>query len=229
MTGQAWRRAAATALASAFMFVFVTSGVGGWLQANVQEWAKANKQDQYLVEYWEPLVNGVALIAHSGLFVFLCGLFVGGALYAWIEYFFRRKGQPHLQSAQSVVSARTSFTDEVVHLTDLVRQASPLISGRTFTRCIIVGPAFLKAVTHNRFEFVAADVLPDKVWVVLPESAGLLGAIALSHVTFSDCLFTNISMVGTYQDRAALQPAFHQETRDAWERRIAFTGKGAAS
>lgn len=87
MSPQAVRRLIVTVLA----FIFVTSGLGGFFQANVQEWAKANNQDQYLVKYLGPAMNELVAITQSPWFIFITGALVGAMVYAWVDYCLRKR------------------------------------------------------------------------------------------------------------------------------------------
>jgi hypothetical protein len=70
-------------------FVFVTSGLGGFFQANVQEWAKAKGQDQYLVKFAELAVNWLAAVSQSAWFQATAAFFIGGAIFLWTEHWVR--------------------------------------------------------------------------------------------------------------------------------------------
>jgi hypothetical protein len=62
----------------------------GIVQANVQEWAKASGNDQYLVKYSGPTMVRLAEITSSGPFVFFTAMLIGGALSLWADTFVRR-------------------------------------------------------------------------------------------------------------------------------------------
>jgi hypothetical protein len=87
MRGPALRRLIATVLA----FVFITSGLGGFFQANVQEWAKANEQDQYLVRYGSKTLSIFLDAVASRPFMLVAAFLVGGAVFLWGEYFLRKR------------------------------------------------------------------------------------------------------------------------------------------
>ena len=78
-------------LLTACAFLFVTCLLGGWLQANVQEWAKANGQDQYLVRYVGPSMSRLAEITQSPVFLAIAWSVIGGSLILWIDYALRRR------------------------------------------------------------------------------------------------------------------------------------------
>jgi hypothetical protein len=80
-------RIALTALAA-----LLGSGIVlGLVQANVQEWAKANEQDQYLVKYAGPVVDRLAEITQSATFIAIAWMVIGGATILWIDYALRRR------------------------------------------------------------------------------------------------------------------------------------------
>lgn len=87
MTAENTRRYIVTACA----FLFVTCLLGGLLQANVQEWAKATGQDQYLVRYAGVFVSKLADLTQSTAFLAIAWSFIGGASFLWIDYALRRR------------------------------------------------------------------------------------------------------------------------------------------
>jgi hypothetical protein len=68
------------------------SGVAlGLVQANVQEWARANNQDQYLVRYVGLTMNsGLAEITQSMAFQAVAWAVIGAAIAVWIDFAIRR-------------------------------------------------------------------------------------------------------------------------------------------
>lgn len=63
----------------------------GLVQANVQEWAKAQGQDQYLVRYAGPIMTRLAEITQSSTFLAVAWAVIGGSLVLWIDYALRRR------------------------------------------------------------------------------------------------------------------------------------------
>jgi len=63
----------------------------GLVQANVQEWAKANSQDQYIVKYARPIVDRLAELTQSSAFFAIAWAVIGGAAILWIDYTIRRR------------------------------------------------------------------------------------------------------------------------------------------
>jgi hypothetical protein len=76
---------------TACAFIFVTCLLGGWLQANVQEWAKASGQDQYLVRYVGPTMSRLVEITETPLFLAIAWSVIGGSLILWIDYALRKR------------------------------------------------------------------------------------------------------------------------------------------
>jgi hypothetical protein len=72
-------------------FILGSCLLGGWLQANVQEWAKANGQDQYLVKYVGPTMARLAEITQTPLFIAIAWSVIGGSLIMWVDYALRRR------------------------------------------------------------------------------------------------------------------------------------------
>jgi hypothetical protein len=80
-----------TRLALTALAALLGSGVIlGLVQANVQEWAKASGNDQYLVKYTGPLMDRIAAFTSSAPFVFVTAMIVGGAMFLWADTFVRR-------------------------------------------------------------------------------------------------------------------------------------------
>lgn len=74
--------------------VFGTGLLSPLVQANVQEWAKKNGWDQFLVQFAEPsAMDRLVQITQTGWFIFAAGFFIGGAVFLWLEYFLRGRSQ----------------------------------------------------------------------------------------------------------------------------------------
>lgn len=59
------------------------------VQSNVQEWAKANNQDQYLVKYAGPIMDSLAQVTQSTTFLAAAWAIIGGAVVLWVDYALR--------------------------------------------------------------------------------------------------------------------------------------------
>jgi hypothetical protein len=113
---------------SGVAFVLGTCAVGGWIQANVQEWAKATGQDQYLVmlaQYFaEPgsAITAVAAIVRSDWFVGSALFSTGFAIALWVEYLFRRRATGTSVAAPQV--AKRALTADQIQCRISLKQFS---------------------------------------------------------------------------------------------------------
>lgn len=89
MNAETVRRYALTACA----FVFVTCLIGGLFQANVQEWAKATGNDQWMVQYAGVAMANLAATAQTSWFIAVTAFLVGGSVFLWADYFLRGKSK----------------------------------------------------------------------------------------------------------------------------------------
>lgn len=78
-------------IVTVFAFIFISCLLGGWLQANVQEWAKASGQDQYLVKYAGPAMDKLEELTRNSLFLAIAWSVIGGSLILWLDYALRRR------------------------------------------------------------------------------------------------------------------------------------------
>jgi hypothetical protein len=95
-------------------------------------------------------------------------------------------------------AGRDEFANEEVLLADLLREGS-LLSGKTFSRCLIKGPAFLKLQNQNTLEFCSAEN-PKQCFLTVPEGSPIIGSVTLSRNIFKECFFDRITFIGTLQD-----------------------------
>lgn len=117
---------------------------------------------------------------------------------------------------------RADYAHETLYITDLVRNSSPFLDGLTFTKCILRGPAFLRAHSHCTLAYIATPYPPAHVVTAVKEGTSAVGIIMLTNCTFRDCYFETISMLGTEKDCKQLVQAFHTEALDQWKERIGF-------
>jgi len=75
--------------------------------------------------------------------------------------------------------------------------ASGRISHRTFERALVLGPAVL--ALQNNVSFLTGSFAghPDAMFIEVPEGKWVQGVIILEDVTFRDCRFENIGIIGT--------------------------------
>lgn len=95
-------RLALTALAA----VLGSGVILGLVQANVQEWAKASGNDQYLVKYTGPAMDRLAAFTSSGPFVFITAMIVGGALFLWADSFVKRWSEWRISQSGKIFSIK---------------------------------------------------------------------------------------------------------------------------
>jgi hypothetical protein len=114
--------------------------------------------------------------------------------------------------------SKREFLNETVCLSDVVDPGAPVISGKKFTRCRIVGPAYLKV--RDRNTILLCSVASPKAFLTLPVGAAALGALFLVDMTFEHCYFEHITFVGTPADMESLIPALDAVSIDEWKDRI---------
>lgn len=105
----------------------------GVVQANVQEWAKATGQDQYLVRYVGPIIDSLAGMTQSPIFLAIAWGIIGGASALWLDYALRRRAKIGDQRpAQGGSPSKLVISSAMVTSPPV---ASPLIvSGRFYSR-----------------------------------------------------------------------------------------------
>ena len=93
--------------------------------------------------------------------------------------------------------ARTTFEKEAVWLPLLavhhLNAGEAIIEGRTFTDCVIEGPALIAIMTGTTFEGCNMGVTEDvRSLLFRPMGPRLVGAIGFSNCRFERCRFTQI-------------------------------------
>lgn len=78
------------------------------IQANVQEWAKAQGYDQFMVKYSEPTIASLIEIMQSPLFIVGAAVLMGGALWSWTDHVFRQWQLNRPQSVSGLWDSRGS-------------------------------------------------------------------------------------------------------------------------
>ncbi|WP_428151004.1 hypothetical protein [Brevundimonas sp.] len=97
--------------------------------------------------------------------------------------------------------ARTSFSNEAVWLPMLgvyhLNAGEPLIRGKTFTECVIEGPALLAIIDGVTFEGCNMGVATDPSSLFYqPKGPVLIGAVAFSDTRFIRCRFVQVAFTG---------------------------------
>ena len=149
-----------------------------------------------------------------------------GVLFVCVAWWFLaafRVRSPFIRRNRSArLPDQNAFQNKVVRLVDLVRPGAHLLSGCQFSKCVIEGPAFIKLIAGCRLEMIGSADEPGQNITVAVDGTPIRGAILLSHVVFAECFFDGVAVIGTAVDAAQALRAFHQETREAWARRVGF-------
>lgn len=112
---------------------------------------------------------------------------------------------------------RTEFQDEKVKLSDLIDGGAPLLSHKTFKRCIIQGPGQLKFLTKVEFLFCSIE---ERNLVTSPVGSNIMGAVMVAKCTFIECYF-DAAIVGTPEDIDQARQAVEFETVADWNQKYA--------
>ena len=99
------------------------------------------------------------------------------------------------------LNARTEFNNEPVWLPLLavhaLNQAEPILSGKTFTRCRIQGPAVVAIMGSTTFEGCNMGRVTDpRSLTFLPQGPLLVGVIGLKDCKFVECEFDFVGFAG---------------------------------
>jgi hypothetical protein len=154
---------------------------------------------EFISSHWKEIMN------FPSWFGWLAPI-VGLGLIAW-DILDRRRKPRH----------KDEYLKETVLLSDLILDGTPIISGKKFIKCHLVGPGYLKAQTQNNFEFCFVSNNPEQHFQSLPEGNPISGAILLSRNIFEKCFFENITFVGTVKDTETILPAFSQMPLSEWK------------
>lgn len=134
------------------------------------------------------------------------------ALGFWIDYLFTRR--------RRIDTDRNEFTGETIYLPDFL-VAAPSLSGKTFERCLIRGPVFLKFQAHNTAAF-CSSANPTLTILTLPEGAPIIGACIADHTTFRQCFFDTVTLVGTPEDTQNYRKGVDPLSLEQWKTRVNF-------
>lgn len=116
------------------------------------------------------------------------------------------------------LNARTQFANEPVWLPLLavhaLNQAEPILSGKTFTRCRIQGPALVAIMGSTTFESCNMGRASDpRSLTFVPQGPLLIGAIGLKDCKFIECEFDLVGFTGPQ----AFMDDFAQQLQSARE------------
>ncbi|SFS31229.1 hypothetical protein [Brevundimonas viscosa] len=107
------------------------------------------------------------------------------------------------EAAGRALVARTSFEKEAVWLPSLAVQhwnaGQPVIDGKTFTDCLIEGPAVMAVMNGTTFDSCAMGATSDmRNLLYRPVSREkLAGVIGMSNCRFVRCRFAQVGFTGS--------------------------------
>ncbi|MES2833106.1 MAG: hypothetical protein V4707_00190 [Pseudomonadota bacterium] len=108
---------------------------------------------------------------------------------------------PSQGAADGALVERTTFDTEAVWLPAMAVQhlnaGKSVIEGKTFTDCLIEGPALLAAIDNVTFENCnMGEALEPRSLLVQPMGPKVAGGIAVSNTRFVRCRFVLVSFTG---------------------------------
>lgn len=97
--------------------------------------------------------------------------------------------------------ARTTFEKEAVWLPSLavhhMNAGQTVIDGKTFTECLIEGPAVLAVMTGTSFDTCNMGVAEDPRTLLLdPRGDMIAGAVGMANCRFVRCRFVQVAFTG---------------------------------
>lgn len=151
-----------------------------------------------------------SLLAMSGIAVIS---FAGLGLNFWV----RRAEAP----VQKISSEKDVFEREVVSIPMLIADGPPTIAGKSFRKCVIRGPGYLKL--QDRVTMLFCDVQTERAIVNVPEGGAAIGAIFLINDKFEQCYFDGITFIGTPEDTKSLSNALSIQTLADWKTTVGWS------
>jgi hypothetical protein len=161
-------------------------------------------------ERMEAIIDAIASLGANQVYRLIAVAIACFALGFWVDYLLGL-----LMHRDRVDTERNTFTRETIYLPDFLRNGS-LLSGKTFDRCLIHGPALIKIQSHNNVLFCSVPLPPIRAIVIVPEGSAAVGAIIVTHTTFRQCFFDRVMFIGTPQDAPTVIPALNQLTLENW-------------
>jgi len=106
-----------------------------------------------------------------------------------------------IEAAGRALVARTVFEKEAVWLPSLSVQHlnanETFIEGKTFTECLIEGPAIIAVMNNTRFDSCNMGVASDpRTLLFKPMGQMMAGVIGMSNCTFVKCRFVQVGFTG---------------------------------
>ena len=114
------------------------------------------------------------------------------------------------EAAGRALVARTTFKKEAVWLPSLSVQhlnaGQTTIDGKTFTECLIEGPAVMAVMTGTTFDGCNMGVAKDpRTLLFKPLGDMMAGVIGMSNCTFINCRFVQVGFTGTDELLAGIE------------------------
>jgi hypothetical protein len=106
-----------------------------------------------------------------------------------------------------------SRPERTVRIVDDVDDES-WIKDREYRDAVIVGPAVLLPSGGVKMERVAFSGEAASIFIELPPGKAVQGVVGLQNVTFTDCLFHDVAIIGTSEMLALYRQAGEQMAAD---------------
>lgn len=123
-----------------------------------------------------------------------------------------------------------SKPDKVIRIVDDV-DAESWIRDREYRDAVILGPAVLLPAGGVVMQNVSFSGIPDSIFIELPPGKPAQGVVGLQSVTFVDCVFHDIAIIGTAQTLALYRQAGEQrvvDQRAIWDPQAAESARAEA-
>ena len=114
------------------------------------------------------------------------------------------------EAAGRAIVARTEFTKESIWLPSLAVQhmnaGQTFIEGKTFTECLIEGPALMAVMNQTHFDgCIMGTTTNPRTLLYKPLGEKLAGAIGMSNCRFVKCRFVQVGFTGSDELLAQLE------------------------
>jgi hypothetical protein len=200
---------------SAIVSLIATAFLVPFIQTPAAKLAEQVGFDTLLADRWRPTMAFLSSLAANPLYIFAAGATVGLAIGLWLGALLKRR---ETTKSMGLLRKTREFSNETICLADIVDPGAPVLSGRKFTRCRIVGPGYLKLQDH--VTMLLCSVPSPKVFLTVPEGGAAMGALFLANMMFEHCYFEHITFLGTPDDMKILMPALDVVSVDEWKERI---------
>lgn len=121
------------------------------------------------------------------------------------------------EAAGRALVARAGFEKEAVWLPSLAvhhwNAGQTYIDGKTFTDCVIEGPAVMAVMNGTTFEGCAMGVTTDvKTLLYKPMGQKLAGVVGMSNCRFIRCRFAQVGFTGSEDLLAELETGIAKQS-----------------